>query len=356
VGLIKNLVLVVLAFLFVTLLTTYLMLTSVKDNLLSADFYTGIFDRNGIYAKAQTMMLDSISGSQDLSNPLITQDEIKEIIKESITVPWMKNQSAQLIKGMVTYLTTDATRPDLTVSLKDVKPKIIASFNATLQEKFPAVQANRSYEEVLRNLLLKCGGIDQCTAYCQSNMTDEDCLAAAAITSDPQAQIALALPLLEAAIPDKYDAYQLMSMQDKAMLSNLKTYIKQFSLALTVMLGLAIVFAAIIVLVIGIGNLKSICKGMGIPLLFGGAGLIVTAVFTPGTVMKMIPAETFKAMGTANSAFVQNVLLDAMRTIFSSVMMDGMILAAVGLVLVVVSFFVGGGKAAQEPVTEKKKK
>jgi len=355
-GIIKSFVLVVLAFLFVTFLTTYLMLTSVKDNLLSADFYTGVFDRNGVYAKAQIVLIDSLVSSQDLSTMPITQDEIKDILKQSITVSWMKNQSSHLIKGVVNYLTTDATKPDLTLSLEDVKPKIITSLNATIQEKFPAIQANRSYEEVLRNLLLKCGGPDTCVAYCQSNMTDEDCLAMAAIISDPQAQLGPALLIIEAMIPEKYDLYSLISSQDKVQLSNFKSMYKQFSLALTVMLGLAIVFAAIMVLIIGIGNLKGICKGIGIPLLFGGAGLVVTAVFTPGTVIKMIPVEAFRAMGTANSAFVQNVLLDAMRTIFSSVMMNGVILAAVGLVLLVASFFVGGGKAAQEPVTEKKKK
>ncbi|MEM2974162.1 MAG: hypothetical protein QW112_00835 [Candidatus Micrarchaeia archaeon] len=361
-GMIKNIFLALISLVFVADLTIYVALSSVKDSMLSADFYTGIFERNGVYAKVQSFVIDSISmeaeRTEEMLGGLITQDEMRSILKESITVAWIKSQIDGFVRNLVIYFTTDAQRPVLTLSLADVKPRIVASLNSTLQAKIPPSAknqtGNQSLEAVLPKLLVKCGSFEACMTYCQENPADEDCLAAAAAMSEPGAQTLLIVQMSEAmiaSIPDSYDVYASMSPQDKVQLSNAKTMIKQFNLLLTGMLVVAVVLAIIIVAIAGIGNLKSICRWLGSPLLITGALLVVAGIFVPGMVMKMIPTETFKAMGAANAAFVQIILTDALRTIFGSVMTKGLIILGAGIVLLGVSLFIsktGNGEEKSE--------
>jgi hypothetical protein len=279
----------------------------------------------------------------------------------------MKAQTANIVKGMVNYLNTDAVKPNLTISLKDVKPKIIASLNATIQKKITTSQnqtSNRSLEEIIASLIPKIGSINPATiqndiaAYCQIHTTDQDCVDAVAAVANPEAQAALIAPLLEAALPDSYDIYQLMGSQQKVQLSNAKSIFKQLNFGFNVMLGIAV--AIIIVMALLAWNLKGICKWIGSPLLITGIGLVMMGLFLPATVMKMIPASDLNAqLGTANSVFVQNVLMDVLRTIFGTVMTQGLIVAAIGLLLIVASFFLkppvegkGKGKAPKEEKEE----
>jgi len=361
---VKGIFLSILSLILIIDLSTYVILTSVKDNVMSASFYSGILERNGVYAKAQTFLLDSISSSgmtQQLPAGL-TNEDVKEIVKQSVTVPWMQNQTDRLMGNIITYFTTDITKPDLTVSLKEIKPNIIAAVNASIQKKLPASNqtGNQTLESILPKLLIKCGSLDACFTYCQNNPSDTDCLAMAGAVTTPEAQAAMIAQFSGSMIPDKFDLYSQMDTQMKSSLANFKSMYKQISFGLTVMLGAAISIIVLMTLIAGIGNLKGVCRWIGSPLLMAGISLISVGLFVPGTAVKMVPAEMWKSMGTANAAFVQNLVTDILRTLFSSVTTNGLIIGLVGLILVIASFFLkppeAKAKAEEAPKIEKVKK
>jgi len=395
-GILKMIFLAILALVLIVDLSLYVVATSVKDNVLSADFYSGVLERNNGYEKIQTLFIDATANSMSGQLPQgFTQDDVKTILKQSITTQWIKSESNKLIGNLSAYLTTDAVQPNLKVSTKEVKTKLISSLlNISMQKVAPAVQGqgvNQSAVEELFNisvpgkctgqdcisycalnpsdcqnltmpsgltsLIGKCGSPQECITYCQDPANAADCVTLMAMVSTPEMQALIAAQLesqLSTQIPDTMDLYQGLDSPTKVQLANAKSIFKQFNLVLTAMLVGAIVLAIIMILIIGITYFKGICKWVGTPLLVTGVILVIAGLFIPGVVMKGIPAEAFAGLGAANSVFIQNVLTDALRTLFSSIMVKGAIIAVIGIVMIVASLFLKDGEDEKEKTKKKK--
>jgi len=400
-GIIKSIFLSILALLLVFDLTTYVLLSSVKDNVFSTQFYTGILDRNNGYAKFQGILIDSMSNMQTLPEG-ITADDVKDIVRQSVTVPYMKNQTEKLIKGMVTYFNTDAVKPDLTISVKEVKAKVVAAFmNTTMKKMLPTTTQNESLNQSaveamfnisvpgkcsgmeciaycqlnqadcenitisseLISFMAKCGSPEECMAYCQNptNSADPGCAAVTAVISSSEGQALISAQIesqLSAQLPDTIDVYQTLfgSPQTKVQLENAKSYYKQFSLILTIILVFAIATIGIMALVVR--DISGICRTVSVPLAVSGISLVAVALFVPAIAMKMFPEEMLASLGAANAVFVQNLVNDALRTLFSPALTNGAILAVIGVVMLIVSLFIkpkDGQKAETAKETKKKK-
>jgi len=357
-----KIVLSIFALLLIVDLSTWVIMTSVKDNLMSPSFYTGVADKNGIYTKIQTTIPDLLANNMPDLPAMLTKEDVKNVLKDAITVQEVKTQLNGIINNGIIYLTTDVSKPNLSISLTNLKPKILASLNATIQSKLPQsnVSSNVSLGDILPSLMSKSGSLDMnvILAYCQTNPTDADCIAAVSLISTPENQAALIVPILDSVVPDSFDLYAQMDIQTKAQLANAKTMVKQANLGLTIILGFAV--ALVVLMVIITRNLKGICRWVGFPLFMTGLGLVVAGLFVPGMAMKAISGGMFTGWKAADAVFAQNVILDVLRTIFGTIMTNGLIICAIGLVLLIASFILksnsGKAEVKAETKTETKKK
>lgn len=282
----KGFIIGLLVLLLMGAIPVYIISNAVQSNLLQQSFYETQFEKTGLYIKMHSALLDAVVSqfpSQQLSTYGISQTDLKNALSKSITREWVKNETNRNIRNLLWYLNDETKGVNLSISLK---PKVDEGLAILVSEKL---------------------GVSQSAALGLVS----------GFTSD---------------IPDPLDVEK-FAPGTKAALSDLKNGIGTFkSINSQLFIGIIVLLVIIFLLTL---KLNEFAKVIGWPFLVSGIILILSSFFLPNIVKDAI-AQT--GVTESQSTITMTNIIDFLSPIFNSILMQALILTAIGIILIAFSF------------------
>ena len=291
-GILKKIVLAVLAFLLVSNLVALVVLLNFKAVAFEPKFYENELEKLQVYGSAKNLIAEMMI--QQLPAQLasiIPAGELEAEIKNAIPDSWMKAQFKSLTQNTLAYLKGEKEALELEISLTEVKSSLQDFAQDYVAENIP-----------------------------------------------PELAGAINVNQLLSPLPETFDlASMLPNLQQ---LGQFRQIVQLFFLAINALIVGAIILFVLIIL-LAFRNLKSLLRWIAEPLIASGAVCISLAYTMPGIVNQMLSQQLASTGGLAYGAgTISAFMADFANAIFSGAMAYGIAFLAVGIILFIVSFFV----------------
>ena len=291
-GILKKIVLAVLAFLLVSNLVALVVLLNFKAVAFEPKFYENELEKLQVYGSAKNLIAEMMI--QQLPAQLasiIPAGELEAEIKNAIPDSWMKAQFKSLTQNTLAYLKGEKEALELEISLTEVKSSLQDFAQDYVAENIP-----------------------------------------------PELAGAINVNQLLSPLPETFDlASRLPNLQQ---LEQFRQIMQLFFLAINALIVSAIILFVLIIL-LAFRNLKSLLRWIAEPLIASGAVCIALAYTMPSVVEQMLSRQLGAAGGLAYGAgTISAFIADFANTIFSGTMAYGIVFLVIGIVLFIASFFI----------------
>ncbi|MBI5884489.1 hypothetical protein HZB89_00140 [archaeon] len=300
IGVLKGIALVILSFLLFTSLTSYVFLNAFLGTALDAGFVTQEIKKANLYDSFTETISSQLSQQ---AAGVISQQDLKAIVKEAASREWFEGQLAQLIENSFAYLKSETTELKATIDLKPLTSGLAAALNKKLQSSIAGLPEGVSIPEVTAEQL---------------------------------------------GFPDSIDVTDFLP---ETQLIQARDFISIIYSALNYLLIASLVFLALIALIHR--NLKKTAQWFGGNLLFNGIMLAISVYLMPSIVNSTIASATAGQPAQIQSMLqsLTPLLIDFFNAAGSKIMIYASAFIVAGIILFVLGKFVL--KEKQEPKKQK---
>ncbi|MBI2529934.1 MAG: hypothetical protein HYW05_02225 [Candidatus Diapherotrites archaeon] len=291
-GILKKIVLAVLAFLLVSNLVALVLLLNFKAVAFEPTFYEDELEKLQVYGSAKNLIAELLVQQLPAQLTLIIPaDRLEAEIKNAIPDSWMKVQFKSLTQNTLAYLKGEKEALELEISLSEVKSSLQAFAQDYIAKNIP-----------------------------------------------PELAGAINLNQLLSSLPDTFDLTSMLP--NLQQVEQARRIIQLFFLAINALIVSAVILFVLIIL-LTFRSLKSLLRWVSEPLIASGAVCISLAYTMPAVVKQMLSQQLGAAGGLAYGAnTISAFIADFANAIFSGAMAYGIALLVIGLVLFIASFFI----------------
>ncbi|MCS7109645.1 MAG: hypothetical protein NZ903_02515 [Candidatus Micrarchaeota archaeon] len=286
VDIIKGLIVAILVLTLMALLPVYIAMNSVQATLLNQQYYETQFEKIGIYTKLHNSLINGLvenTPSAFLDSYNITKDEMRSAFAKTITKEWVKGEINRNLRNIFWYLNDETKGVNISISLRG---KIAEGFARLISEKtgIPSLMALTLIKD---------------SKYIQE-------------------------------IPDPIDI-ETIAPGTKSALANLKENVMLFkTYHLYITIGIIAILAILFAI---IRDIKEFTKVVGWPLLLTGIFLAASSFFVPSLLK-----EEISKIDLGQEIISPTNLIDMFSPIFGDVLFQSIILIALAVILIIVSF------------------
>lgn len=291
-GILKKIVLAVIAFLLVSNLVALVLLLNFKAVAFEPTFYEDELEKLQVYGSAKNLIAELLVQQLPAQLTLIIPaDRLEAEIKNAIPDSWMKVQFKSLTQNTLAYLKGEKEALELEISLSEVKSSLQAFAQDYIAKNIP-----------------------------------------------PELAGAINLNQLLSSLPDTFDLTSMLP--NLQQVEQARRIIQLFFLAINALIVSAVILFVLIIL-LTFRSLKSLLRWVSEPLIASGAVCISLAYTMPAVVKQMLSQQLGAAGGLAYGAnTISAFIADFANAIFSGAMAYGIALLVIGLVLFIASFFI----------------
>ncbi|MFW6143809.1 MAG: hypothetical protein ACOC4Z_02760 [Patescibacteria group bacterium] len=301
-----------LIFLFVLFLTT--LAFSLENTLFQSDFHTRNFKKINLYQTAATEIVPSLL-TQNEESPLeqmpLTEEDLGEIIQQSIPEPWLQSEVEGNLDNAFAYLKGKEKTLDLSINLTPVKSSLAEDFAQNLLHKLQELPPC-SQEQMLA---MQSGEVDKL-----------ECLPPQAAQGDMEQQLSRQFSGMTEEIPEEINLSEQLPADAEAQLEKIQDGYQIFNMARWSLLGLTVGLFLILLLING-ENILGYLKGLSITVLILSA-LSLAARFLIGSNVEKLLARMPK---------VEDQILNTLRNDLISVTLNSFLSYTTKITLVILA-------------------
>jgi hypothetical protein len=291
----KSIALSFLALLLIMDIPLFLVFFNTKTMIFDAKFYEGILEKSGAYTSLRealvTQLVNGLASSPELKLMGVTKAELTTEMRAAIPESWAKKQLNGFIENGIAYAKGESGTLLLRISFSEIKPS------------FTSAVINITMRHISLGLPINSTQIEQNIAAQIAQQLPDDIDASQMIFNGPEG------------------AQAMVGLREGA---KLVIFASDVTMAIT-----AVIIGLIVLLTL---NIKSTSRTLGVPLLIGGIGAFVLGTLAPPIVSGM-------AQGASGGTDIASaVVLAGAQQVFDIVKFQGILIAAAGFVLVIISF------------------
>lgn len=291
-GILKKIVLAILAFLLVCNLVALVVLLNFKATAFEPKFYEDELEKLQVYGAAKNLIAEMLIQQLPAQlTAIIPAERLREEIKNAIPDSWMKVQFKNLMQNTFSYLKGEKQTLSLEISLAEVKSSLQAFAEDYVAQNIP-----------------------------------------------PELAGAININQLLSSLPDSFDLSSMF--QNVEQLQQIRQIIQLFFLAINALIVSAVILFVLIIL-LAFRNLKSLLRWLAEPLISSGAVCIALAYTMPSVVKQMLSQQLGALSALPYGAnTISAFMADFANAIFSGAMAYGIAFLAIGIILFAISFFI----------------
>lgn len=354
----KYVALMVLCLALIIDIPVILFLSNAKATLFESSTYSKALKESDAYSITRDAAVNKgyelLQQNAELKRFNIPKEKLQVAAKRIFTDEWLEAQTASLLSSVFSYLKGEKQTLALNVSLKELKPKIIPETRDLMDEVFEEQAEQLLQQQFQLPEGAPCKTLQECEALCKNPSYTELCeqfanqsgfetLSVQEIKNSFKKQIEANLSEQIEKIPDSIDLAEQIKNDPQAIqaLEQARTGVKTIFNVINALLLFSIVLVVLIAVISFLPfHPVSAMKWVGFPLLVSGAMTAAAAYFLPSyldqSISRQIPPEL-----AAEQLFIlaKKIFFSILGKFLQNIAFQAFILAAVGLVLFVASFF-----------------
>jgi len=336
-----------LAIIFVILLPIALYGQSIKSTILDQEFYKSELVKYDIYQQVLTEASRQLLSSEAIQSieemPLLSADDIKEMLEGIVTPEWLQGNIEMVIDEFFAWFNSDQNIREvkIIISLAGLKEQVITVLNNKIEEKF--------------NSLPECSlqDIEQLSKGFEGELTCRP----PGFTIDVLRQY-LDLSEFVDVLPDELDVLGVMTGEvsfDKdseevstqapvdvdevfRTLTEVRRIVHPAFLILNLLYVLLAVFFVLIVVLV-MKSVKSVLRWVGFNLFIPGIILFISGMLLKGLFERYVLAGMhIEEVTTVLVSALQSILQDLFNAIIGVIRIEGVVGLIAGFILIVISF------------------
>lgn len=241
-----------------------LLLLGLKVSLLSPGFYKASLRESEIYTRTLTEFVPEQFASDEISFMMLTNDDLINVIQDSISPQWLESQAESVIDGAFFYLFGKIPSLDVTIPLSSTKESIATNLAELSNERMAE--------------------IPECTPEQLEQMEEgadlgTECLPPGAAVPELTAEHFLYGQDFMDIIPDKIDLEDTLpsDFPESPAMANLPRYYQYFQIGLWVILGSSLALMGLIVF-LNWGNTSALLRRLALPLLIAAVPILAVGL------------------------------------------------------------------------------
>lgn len=340
---------------FIILLPITLVAYNIKTNVFNSDFYKKELARYNTYEVVINEAIGQLFSSEERVGtiqeiPLLTFDELKDLIKELITPVWLQQQIENIINQSFAWFESNT----------DIRNAKIAVSLVNLKNKSPDIIKNK-FEQKVKDL-------KTCTEADLKIFNEHDFKTIPCVPADYDINDFLKdfdINGIINQVPDELDLIKLIkgevafgdepakeAKNNEEVENTFNTINRARDLiktAFTIINYLFIVLGLTFLLIAGLtmNKLRSMFRWLGFNLFLPGLFLFIGTIILSNLLINRVGVLfTDSKLSTEISQVLKNIVVDLISQILTNLKIESIILLIVGIVLITFSYIIKSGKSA----------